>query len=117
MTYKLELPANWKTIHPVFNVSKLRRHTQDPAFPDTPPPEPVVVDEEPEYVVEEVRNSRWYRRRFEYLVRWVGYPPEYDSWEPVSNLGNAEVLVKAYHEKFPDAPNPAAPRCRALRRG
>ena len=106
---------NWKTVHPVFNVAKLRCHTPDLAMPDTPPPEPVVVDEEKEYVVEEAHNSQKYRRKLQYLVRWKGYAPEYDSWEPVSNLGNAEDLVKAFHERFPLAPKPGASRRRALK--
>ena len=57
MTYKLELPFNWKTIHPVFNVAKLCRHTPDPVLSDALLPEPVLVDEQPKYIVQEVRNS------------------------------------------------------------
>jgi hypothetical protein len=35
----------------------------------------------------------------QYKVRWMGFPPESATWEPVSNLkGGAWELLKSYHE-------------------
>ena len=31
-----------------------------------------------------------------YLVRWEGHGPNYDSWEPVSNLKDCTDLVETY---------------------
>lgn len=31
-----------------------------------------------------------------YLVRWQGYGPEHDTWEPRSNLTNSSEAVKEY---------------------
>ncbi|XP_077137287.1 uncharacterized protein LOC143800046 [Ranitomeya variabilis] len=48
-----------------------------------PPPQPVVIDGQEQFVVEEIIDSRIRRNRLQYLIRWQGYPPEEDSWEPV----------------------------------
>lgn len=32
----------------------------------------------------------------EYLVRWLGYGPEYDNWINVKDLGNARELVEGF---------------------
>jgi hypothetical protein len=34
-----------------------------------------------------------------YLVRWDGYGPSYDTWEPRSNLTNASQAIKDYEVK------------------
>ena len=31
-----------------------------------------------------------------YLVRWKGYGPDNDTWEPVGNLENCKGMVQAY---------------------
>jgi hypothetical protein len=65
-------------IHPVFYVSLLR-----PAAPESDylpnqqnlPLDPVIIDDEPEYVVESVEEIRFNKRRrkYKYLTRWTGY--------------------------------------------
>ena len=96
--YELELPASVK-LHPVFNVSQLRPY-RDPSarFPGRviDPQPPTVVDGEEEWEVEEVLGHRDRRRRREYLVKWVGYPSLNNTWEPLSNLGNAMDVVERY---------------------
>jgi hypothetical protein len=42
----------------------------------TPPLEPVVVDGESEYAIEDIIKDRTYQKRKEYLVRWKGWPTE-----------------------------------------
>jgi len=69
--YCLKLPHWMKQLHPVFNVVKLT-----PA-PDNPIPGrktmdhplPIIIDGEVEWEVKEILDSRWHRRRFQYLVK------------------------------------------------
>jgi hypothetical protein len=67
--YCLKLPLSWK-IHPVFNELLLRPHVR-PKFPrqdiyNKPPPE--LIDNEEEYKVEEILDTRICRKRHEYWV-------------------------------------------------
>ena len=68
-------------LHPVFHVVKLLPVPDDPHARNarTPPPLPV-VDGELECDVEEVLDSRLFRGRLEFLVKWKGYGYEENSW-------------------------------------
>jgi len=70
--YCLKLPYGIRQLHPVFNVVKLSAAPEDPILGRKPqaPLLPIVVDREEEWEVEEILNSRWHRRRFQFLVKW-----------------------------------------------
>ena len=61
-------------IHPVFHVSLLESHVAN-TFPDrvVPPPLPTQVDDLPEFEVQSVVDSRYFHRKLQYKVDWVGY--------------------------------------------
>jgi len=44
-------------------------------------PPPIVVNKEPEWEVEEVLDSRWHWRRFQFLIKWKSFSREHNSWE------------------------------------
>ncbi|QRW22949.1 Retrotransposable element Tf2 protein [Rhizoctonia solani] len=95
--YRLELPPTMR-IHNVFYVGLLSKVKRDNkrAFKNRPPP--VTVDGEEEYEVEgitdaEERNGKWFFR-----VKWKGYGPEENTWEPRENLKNAGKILKKYKE-------------------
>jgi len=97
--YRLQLPASMK-IHPVFHVSLLEpcEHSTIPNRMRPPPP-PIVIESEPEHEVEEILDSKYHRKHLHYFVKWKGYSPSHNSWEPASFVKNAPRLVKAFHEK------------------
>jgi len=64
-------------------------------------PLPIIINREPEWEVEEILNSRWHRRRFQYLVKWKGYGCEHNSWESASEV-SAPELVRAQLESAPE---------------
>jgi len=103
--YRLKLPHRLRQLHPVFNVVKLSTAPDDPIpgrKPQAPPP-PIVVDGEPEWEVEEVLDSCWHRRRFQFLIKWKGFSREHNSWEMASDV-KAPDLVAEYYRKYPAAP-------------
>lgn len=95
---KLQLPQRYNLIHPVFNIIKLRKY-MPPAIPNqaVSPDPPIDVEGVLEYEVERVLDSRMYRGRKEYLVKWKGYTDENNSWEPEQNLNNSPALVEEFH--------------------
>lgn len=104
--YKLDLPKDLR-VHPVFHIDRLslwKGNEVNGILP--PPPEPVEVEGEEEYEVEEVLDSKLVGRGLRYLVKWKGYGEGNNSWEPAKNLENAKDLVKAFHKKHPSAPRP-----------
>ncbi|KAF8755943.1 reverse transcriptase [Rhizoctonia solani] len=111
--YQLELPPSMR-IHNVFYIGLLSKVKRDDkrAFENCPPP--VTVDGEEEYKVEgitdtEERNGKWFFR-----VKWKGYGPEENTWEPQENLKNAGKILKRYKE---DMRKKALGAAKALRRG
>jgi hypothetical protein len=104
LTYKLALPTSMKQ-HPVFHVDRLSPWTgNDIGGQEPPPPQPIEVDNELEYEVEAVLDSRKYRNQLQYLVKWKGYDAGHNSWEPTTNLTNCSELVDAFHTAHPAAP-------------
>ena len=93
-------------LHPVFNVVKLTLALADPIPERQAPPLPPLelVNGEEKYVVEKVLNSRMFRRKLQYLVKWEGYGVEENTWEYWDNLNNAADAVNDFHRKNPGAP-------------
>jgi len=105
MAYHLKLPHRMKQLHPMFNMVKLTPAPDDlitgRKTEDHPPP--IVIDGEAEWEVEEILNSHWHRRRFQYLIKWKGYDREHNPWESASEVSAPELIVK-FHCKHPGAP-------------
>jgi hypothetical protein len=100
---KLKLLASYK-IHNVINVSRIRPYKSPVAGQQNTPPEPVTVEGEPEYEVEEILDSCLKRGKLKYLVKWSGYTDDYNTWEPESNCSNSPNIIKNFHNKNPSAP-------------
>ncbi|SOV06814.1 uncharacterized protein UDID_17924 [Ustilago sp. UG-2017a] len=83
--YRLQLPPSMK-IHNMFHVDRLEPYVAN-TIPNRvqPPLPPVEVKSDLEYEVEQILDSKVdhrYRDPLFYLVRWVGYGPDHNSWEP-----------------------------------
>ena len=85
---RLKLPKSWKN-HPVFHVSELRPYhppfiqSQKIEFAENGP-----VDDENSFEVEKIVRKRGKK----YLVKWVGWPEEQNSWVDAKNLNCPELL-------------------------
>jgi len=96
-TYRLALPAQWK-IHNMFHGSLLLPYHETKEHGcNFPEPAPELIEGQPEWEVEEILNSRWYRHKLQYLIKWKGYSDAHNSWEPKENV-TAPALLAAYHE-------------------
>ena len=92
-------------IHPVFHISLLEPVAQNPLRGQTqPPPPPIIVDNEEEWEISEILDSRRRYRRLQYLVKWTGY--DHPTWEPIEDLENAPDHIRQFHENYPDKPRP-----------
>jgi hypothetical protein len=73
-----------------------------------PPPPPLEIHGEQEYQVEAILDCKLDKRRkdpYLYYIRWEGYGPEEDSWEPLAALlTSCADLVAAYHRNHPNKP-------------
>ncbi|CAJ0954315.1 unnamed protein product [Ranitomeya imitator] len=105
VSFRLVLPASF-AIRNVFHRSLLRRYVV-PVVPSVDPPAPVLVEGELEYEVEKIVDSRFSRRRLQYLVKWKGYGQEDNSWVVASDV-HAANLVRAFHLARPDQPGGSA---------
>jgi len=82
---------------------------KSPTFPtqqsQQPPPLPEIVDDHEEYEVQEIMDSKLYRGKIRYLVKWTGYEERHHwTWEPLGNLANAQQAIEKFHRTHPSAP-------------
>jgi hypothetical protein len=97
--YQLDLPEHLK-IHNVFYVRLLSKVKEDESRPILREPGPLEVEGEEEYEVEEIVDSEHHPNGWYYRVKWKGYGPESNTWEPRANLEHAEKILKQYHQKL-----------------
>ena len=106
-------------IHSVFHVSLLKPYRKN-RFPSQvqPPPPPVEVDNDVEWEVEEILDSRIRHGKIEYLVHWQGYGPHKCTWEPPTHLQNSAEAVTVFHQRHPNrlAPKDLSPHSPVRRR-
>ncbi|QRW22888.1 Retrotransposable element Tf2 protein [Rhizoctonia solani] len=95
--YRLELPETLK-IHDVFYIGLLSKSHKSPnqPFPEQPPPE--TIEGEEEYKVEQIIDSKRQRGKWLYLIKWKGYGPEDNSWEPEELLEHSQEEIKRFNQ-------------------
>jgi hypothetical protein len=108
VAYKLDLPYQMK-IHPVFHVSLLELFFANTFRGRTQPPPPeFIIDDIPEYEVQQILDSRIRYRKLQYRVDWKGYDVSHQQWEPAENVEGASELIAQFHAQYPSKPSPAA---------
>ncbi|GAA5880784.1 hypothetical protein JCM8547_003958 [Rhodosporidiobolus lusitaniae] len=95
-TARLTLPPDNRA-HPVFHTSKLKVYTSNPIddFPscEPPRPDPIDVDGEQEWVIEEIVDEKGSNAKTKkYLVKWAGYPDTDNTWKPASAVEDTVAL-------------------------
>lgn len=57
-----------------------------------------LIDGEEEWEVEKILDKRKRKGEVEYLIRWAGYPVEYDQWVPEEDMEHAQELRDAFEK-------------------
>lgn len=95
---KVQLPVGYR-MHDTIS----RRHitlAKPDSFhriPDRPPPV-IRDDESEEYEVECILDHRTYRKRKQYLVKWLGYPAHEATWVDESQAITFPDVLKSYNQ-------------------
>jgi hypothetical protein len=92
--YRIALPEKYDRIHNVFPMSLLEPWQQRDTAESMPLPD---LDEDPEeYEVEELRDKATIQSEVHYLVKWKGWPSEYNRWVPLSDMENCMDMVRKF---------------------
>ena len=103
--YHMELGKRLHFIHDVFHISLLEPFWQR-ASEEDPEPEPIEVNDQMEWEVDEVLDSWWQKNRgLQYLLQWKGYSDLHDTWTKAEWI-NVDELLSTFHEHYPDKPQP-----------
>jgi hypothetical protein len=98
--YKIQLPAKWKNVHPVFHASKLLsyKETTEHGKNFTQPP-PDIIDEEQEWEIGEIINHRQGRYGKEFLVTWKGFSSSENTWLTEKDFKHAKTILSQYKKR------------------
>jgi hypothetical protein len=100
--YRLRMSEKYPGL-PIFNVEHFKKYVNSPeefgertTLPETWMKKP----EAKEFIVEKIIAHRFKRKGsvIEYLVRWEGYGPQFDTWEPRSHLKNSPRVLAQYRK-------------------
>ncbi|KAF8698387.1 hypothetical protein RHS03_07562, partial [Rhizoctonia solani] len=119
--YCLALPETMR-IHDVFHVSLFSAFKQDTEFDCTFTPLPPVItaEGEEEYKVDKFVDWAAEDGIWKYRVRWKGYAPHEDTWEPAKDLQHCKDKLCNFFASYPDAPatnNPIPANAHKVKRG
>ena len=93
--YELDFPATLEWLHPVFNISVLKRYEGQVLSP----PDPIELETGPEFEVEAILHHwqvGYHRSKLEFLISFLGYDSSHNEWLPASLLANAPHISTAY---------------------
>jgi hypothetical protein len=85
-------------IHDVFHVSLLTAYKSDTEFKRhfTPPPPVITAEGEEEYEVDKFVDWAAEDGIWKYRVRWKGYAPHEDTWEPAKDLQHCKDQLRKF---------------------
>jgi hypothetical protein len=96
--YKLRLSHTFR-IHNVFYVFLLKSYRE--RFDEVMTSSSVIVDEERHDEVKLILNSRTYRKRLQYLIKWLNWSDTENQWIYVYDV-KTDDLIKKVHQQYSD---------------
>ena len=77
------------------------------SIPNIPPPSPVELDDGSNYEVETILGSKYVLKILYYLVDWLGYTRNGQTWGSYENLTNSTKFILQFHHWFPNKTSPS----------
>ena len=93
-------------IHNNFHVFLLRKNPDDSLFDQQEePPLSIIVNDEDEWEVDDILNSRRFERnkKLQYRAKWMNHFSN-RKWYDADNFNNAKNIVIEFHARYPDKP-------------
>jgi hypothetical protein len=94
--YKLRLSHTFR-IHNVFHVSLLKSYKE--RFDDVIASSSIMINEERHDEMKLILNSRLYRKRLQYLVKWLSWSDIENQWVYAENV-QVDELIKNFHQQY-----------------
>ena len=93
-SYTLDIPSN---AYPVFHATELKAHlannpTLFPMHEFTKLGPVLTADGLEEHIIDEIIDSCHCGRGWQFLVHWLGYPPEHNEWLPAADVKDCKAL-------------------------
>jgi hypothetical protein len=57
------------------------------------------LEDDDEWEVEEVRDEKKFQNELHYLVKWKGWPSEYNQWVPAQDMENARGMISKFQKQ------------------
>jgi hypothetical protein len=101
--YRLRMSNRYPGL-PIFNLQHFKKYEESPTelgdrtkLPKTRLKKP----EKEEFVVEKIIAHKFDKKsqKVKYLVRWLDYGLQFNTWEPRANLKNAPLIFSKYQRK------------------
>ncbi len=99
--YKLKLSETMR-IHDVFH-SEFLHSVVDDSLSDqkNESSKSIVINNEDEWEINDILNSRWYQRRLQYRVKWKSYDNDLNWYNADDNeFMNAQEMIDNFHIKY-----------------
>jgi hypothetical protein len=93
--YRLALPEKYTRLHNVFPIQFIEEYRPRAGEPLLPLPD---LEDEEEWEIEEVKDKAKIKGQLHYLVKWKGWPTEYNQWVADEDMGNARHAIQSYEK-------------------
>ena len=97
--YRIALPEKYSRLHNVFHVNMLEEWHSDKRNDADYMPLPDLEEDDEEYEVEEVKDEHKFDGEIHFLVKWKGWPSEYNEWVPEYDMANARKSIADYRKR------------------
>ena len=57
------------------------------------------LEDEEEWEIQEVKYKKEIKGEIYYLIKWEGWPTEYNQWIPEQNMDNAQEAIQSFERR------------------